>query len=1397
MSEKIVGLKVRLKGNKENLEELAKLKKAIEDINKSIAAAGQAQAKNAKAAAQAAQAAAQATQQQTNATNQQTQATQQQTQATGQASKSLAQLRREAQQLAAAGQDYSALTAEAARLKQAQDEVNKAIRDSAKAFEESKFAAGSYRQLNAQLGELRRQYKELSAAERDAAPGREILASIQRLDTELKDLDKSIGQYQRNVGNYESAFRGLGSTLQEVSGVLGLAVGAKEILDANAQISDSIANVQKTSSLAADEVQRLTEILKQRDTRTSLADQLGIAEIGGRLGLGSTAEELAAFVSAIDTANVALGDQFNNSAEEVTDTLAGLRNVLTTFQTENVAEDVLRIGNALNVLETQGVGTAPVIADFANRIGGIGTPLGLAADQVLGLSTTLNELQITAERGGTATTRVLTELAADADKFGNVVVRAGLVGSVGEFRRLVETDLFEAFALVAQAAQESSSTNIELAQTLDELGIDGAGTTEIFAKLGSNIGLLRDRVETARVALGNTDSLIAEFNAKNTNLAASIDKLRNAFINLIVSADIQTFLQTGIELLTRFVLGLAEVPRFISENRVAITALIVALVSLNANLIAASINTLRKAAAEKAAVITTRAVTAAQWLLNAALTANPIGLVVAAVALLVAGFATLYKNSERLRDGIKNAGESFLEFYEKNRLLFGPLNLLIEGWRFLFNLFTEGPKKAFAEYKAGMQRYFDFLSERVSQAVNTVRIFGEKLKGFFTGGLDDEAEARVKSYEAAIRDSDERLKGNYAAYQKSRVDKARKADEQIIDSARRTALTFQQITLGLQRRQQGLPVGIAAPAAPAGATTTSVTSSTETQRAKKAAEARLSAAENILKLETELIQNEFDKRQRLLEQQSKKQIEALVGTPAQIAEQTSLIRQQLALQSAQVEKDRQESIDKALAQVAKYNEDLKALQVAAGKDLAQAELDAFDRSINQQQQARETAVTQSLLTLERQLAAGEIAYEDYQLAIERIERQGQQQRFAADSEAAAKRIELLSALAQQETAVAEQKAREQIQAIEQAKADELKRIREAAALGGLTADQATQAEADAEALARQKEIDSLTSLESEKLSVLSKFANDAFDIQQSLAQQELDLQRRKNEELARIEEQKSESFARFNENLGMLFGEFIAGQQRDTTELIKSTLNASLSALEAYLIAEVSARSIASAESVATFGAAGLAKAALLTGLIRGAFAGVRGIISSLEEGGTISGAGVAFEGGVPDSGGIISGPRHSQGGVRGLTASGQGVEVEGGEFFLRNGAMSHVINRKSTQRYSGALRMLQSMAPANRYSPARTSLAASINSMAVGGTISPLAITPLAAPVGASGALGAAAVASQSTMSADMQVFTSSVLDAIGAINARIDRIEVVNRPEETLIEGNKALRVINRRRP
>ncbi len=65
--------------------------------------------------------------------------------------------------------------------------------------------------------------------------------------------------------------------------------------------------------------------------------------------------------------------------------------------------------------------------------------------------------------------------------------------------------------------------------------------------------------------------------------------------------------------------------------------------------IRARVAVIGQAIAQKAIAVASKAWAAAQWLVNAALSANPIGIVIAAVALLVAGIVIAYKHSETFR----------------------------------------------------------------------------------------------------------------------------------------------------------------------------------------------------------------------------------------------------------------------------------------------------------------------------------------------------------------------------------------------------------------------------------------------------------------------------------------------------------------------------------------------------------------------------------------------------------------------------------------------------------------------------------------------------------------------------------------------------------------------------
>ena len=357
-----------------------------------------------------------------------------------------------------------------------------------------------------------------------------VTAQAQKADMQLKKLDATVGDNFRNVGNYQSAMNGLSTAFS----AFGVAFGVTEIIGGTirtlATFDEGVANMAKTLNISSGEAKQLSQELLKIDTRTSVEGLQQIATIGGQLGISS--KDIVAFTDSVDKLNVSLGDEFTGGAEEITSVVGGLRNVFSDIKSDNVSDDLLKIGNALNVLGAEGAATSPVMSDFASRIGGVGIPLGLSTDQVLGLSATLQELNVSAERGGTAVGNILKKMAQDTEGFAKF---AGV--PLQEFEQMVNTDIFAAFQKVTQATQKYKGNSVGLAQALDALKIDGAGASEVFLKLGSNMELLNTRTDQAGKSLQNTDSIMNEFGKKNETLQAKIEKLQNAIQKYVLGID--------------------------------------------------------------------------------------------------------------------------------------------------------------------------------------------------------------------------------------------------------------------------------------------------------------------------------------------------------------------------------------------------------------------------------------------------------------------------------------------------------------------------------------------------------------------------------------------------------------------------------------------------------------------------------------------------------------------------------------------------------------------------------------------------------------------------------------------------------------------------------------------
>ena len=78
-------------------------------------------------------------------------------------------------------------------------------------------ADGSMNELSQSLSRMRMAYRSMSEEQRNSDFGKELLASIQKADSKIKELDATIGNHQRNVGNYLGrSYNGLNMSLQQI-----------------------------------------------------------------------------------------------------------------------------------------------------------------------------------------------------------------------------------------------------------------------------------------------------------------------------------------------------------------------------------------------------------------------------------------------------------------------------------------------------------------------------------------------------------------------------------------------------------------------------------------------------------------------------------------------------------------------------------------------------------------------------------------------------------------------------------------------------------------------------------------------------------------------------------------------------------------------------------------------------------------------------------------------------------------------------------------------------------------------------------------------------------------------------------------------------------------------------
>lgn len=453
-------------------------------------------------------------------------------------------------------------------LKQKTFDLNRASSRLNKTFKSSK---GSVNRLEAEnrkiLETLKKMPIEFQKTDKAAIKLKE---TFNRNDAALKKFDASIGRNFRHVGNYSNALSNLpgplgnvisqtksftsslGGTSAGLSGatlatggaliaVTALAAGIKKAFDVNLALSDSLSDVQKTTGFTKDEVDLLAISLKKVDTRESLAGLLSIAEEGGRLGIAK--ENILAFTKAANVAGVALGDDFSGGAAEVSKNLGKLTGLFKETRDLSIEKAFAKAGSAINELSANTKGTAENITEFALRIGQLPESLRPTIQDALALGAALEEVGIDAEEGSRPLSIFLTKAATNIKGFAK---QMGI--SAKEAEKLINTDVTEFTKQFAKSLDGLSGT--QAAAVLSDLKLSASGVQKVLGALSSRTERLAEIQGTSNKATKDAISLQEEYNIKNENLAASVDKLGNAFDNAFVSSGISDVFKSIIDALT-------------------------------------------------------------------------------------------------------------------------------------------------------------------------------------------------------------------------------------------------------------------------------------------------------------------------------------------------------------------------------------------------------------------------------------------------------------------------------------------------------------------------------------------------------------------------------------------------------------------------------------------------------------------------------------------------------------------------------------------------------------------------------------------------------------------------------------------------------------------------------
>ena len=546
----------------------------------------------------------------------------------------------------------------------------------------------------------------------DAA--RELASEIDKLSTELNNNKEKLSQAEDAADSFDNS---LENTTKGGLDAFTIALGnlaANVISDAIGKLKDLAANtievgksfdssmsqVGAISGATGDELQALRDKAKEMGSTTKFTASEAADAFSYMAMAGWKTEDMINGIDGVLQLAAASGSDLATTSDIVTDALTAMG--YSAGDAGRLADVMAAASSNANTnVEMMGATfqyAAPIIGALGMNMEDSAVAIGLMANA-----------GIKGEKAGTALRSILTRLSTDAGATANSYGALGTLthelgvefyNTDGTVRNLSDV-LNECRAAWGELSAEQQTSYGKTIAGQEAL----SGWLAIMNAAPSDIEKLTSAVENADGAASSMASTMLDTLGGDMTLLSS--KLEG--VQLSIYEKFEPALRDGVEVLDDLLDAVSFVVEHSDEFVAAVGGMAAAVGAYVAYNTAIAIMT----NGFKSLTLVTKAAAAAQWILDAALAANPIGLIIAAIAGLVAVFVILWKKSDAFRN-------FWIGLWEAIK------SVTSEAWESIKEFFSGGLEEAKLLW-VGLTSWFSELWAGIESVINSVMEFVKKI----------------------------------------------------------------------------------------------------------------------------------------------------------------------------------------------------------------------------------------------------------------------------------------------------------------------------------------------------------------------------------------------------------------------------------------------------------------------------------------------------------------------------------------------------------------------------------------------------------------------------------------------------------------------------------------------